>query len=463
MQNENNKLDDLLKRKFSGNSSPLPEGMLGRILDEQKRKKRVVFWWMNAAFLCAIAIVAFVVFQRYILDDVEKTDVAKTEKTKIENNKAHTNQPNLPQTKTNADSNAVPVVSENANIIHPELTTVAKSQPTQTHNNKPSEEVKKPQEPTITENIETKPNEANRKDSTIKIAANVGEKVIEKPKVKPVETPIVKDKPTADSKEVKVAKNTPKEIDSTANDAAFVPHHKKDKPKYKWYPEGYIGLGWFQENQLLKMAEQDLNYVLRDYSSVAKSSIQPLTGSVFSAGIQGKIRPNIRLQGGIQLAQASNNFKYSYKLMDKPTYDTSGRINGYSTLPDSSQRQITQNHSYLVPSLAIPIQIGYCVPLGKSFELCGFVGVAPQWRFKSYWMMPNKKDIEKMEEIKVPAKFTMPVTLGLGIYRKEENYTFGLQGRIAPVLSNPMHIAQGLDVQYRRTEISFVVGFKLGR
>jgi hypothetical protein len=44
-----NRFDDMLRNKLNGTPSQLPDDMLNRILDKNKRKKRLMFWWLNFA------------------------------------------------------------------------------------------------------------------------------------------------------------------------------------------------------------------------------------------------------------------------------------------------------------------------------------------------------------------------------------------------------------------------------
>lgn len=467
-----NNMDDKLRKALAGAKSPLPEGMLARILEEQKRKRRIIFWWINAAIIGCLSIIGLIVANyAYTPKEEGLTPVSKT------------TQPQTPaqtegQTQTPAQTPAQsttpsPNPTPNPTPIPPAHTAVTQNTPPQTppQSQPPAP---KPNTPPAKQNDPIQPNPVVNPNPPIAVVPNPT-KDTAKNAVQPAKpvTPILPPPvmPPATDPVVIAKVDNPKPFDSFADARAIdlkKPKKENNKPKYNFMkqfkPELYFSLGWVNETQKVTLPEMNPQYTNRDYSKLFKSAVNPLTGAYFAFGLKGNVYKNFTATGGFQFMQTTNKIHYSYKIEEVPVVDIDGKITGYIKVDSSNQYNIEWKSIVNITTIAVPLQFGYSHKLGYKYELCGALGITPQVRFGDKWYKPNPINFLtdfKFSELK--NAINVPSTISLGIYRHEGLYTFGITSRINPTLLGATNYYGDFRVDRRRFELGMLVAMKLGK
>ncbi len=225
-----------------------------------------------------------------------------------------------------------------------------------------------------------------------------------------------------------------------------------------WNMDLYMGLGWVKAEQKLKLNEIDPRFMHRDFAEVVTGSIGSISGSQFSMGLRGNFKGNWTFEGGFQYTQMQNKFQFDYTIKDYPVLDTQKRmILGYERLQDSFWTSISMNRIVTVSTIALPFQFGYSKIIRNNWCVTGALGLMPQFHFSTEFVLPGDVNITALKYLELGKYFNMPASMSLGVYRKEDKFTYGLMGRACPLYTKERDLAGYGNLRYR----SYDVGFRI--
>lgn len=447
-----NSMDQLLRQKLFEAKSAMPEGLLERVLDAKRRQKRRMLFWLNTAILLYV----LGLFSGYngFYSSRNATKPAKMdsrEHASLSTRNSLENQ-EMPaksyaqRSEKNSDPlgnmgsfnfNEKNEKKRNEGPLGGGKANVAASSISQNTSSGTSDMASSPSHSNgdvrAADNSETRMPSAKIPEPVIAHDSSVQTIMAQNPTNSAVTTDTKKDK-------VKKGKSS-------------------NPPKPQNYNfDVWMGLGWEKSNQKLQLNEFDPKFYHRDFRSLLSSAVGDLTGSSFAVGVRGMYKEKLTFQAGFQLTQMRNHFVFNYTVKDIPILDTSNQyIVGYKEIPDSLQQKISIDRNVSMNSFSIPFQLGYTYHPSKNWQVTGSVGFRPEFHFATEFVLPGQIGLTGLHYQQISKYFTMPMTLSLGIYRKEERFTYGIMGRMCPQYSKNIALETYGKVQYRSMDIGFQI------
>jgi hypothetical protein len=227
-----------------------------------------------------------------------------------------------------------------------------------------------------------------------------------------------------------------------------------------------MGLGMVRDQVDFQVAEFDARYYHKDYASVLAQTAPKLTGTQIGVGLRGFITDRVTLDGGLQFAQMQSIVNFSYLVKELPIVDTSNDvIIAYATLPDSFQKNFSYTGTSNFTRIGIPLQIGYTYPFGNTWQLTGSVGLMPQITLHQTMTGFERVDLTKLGSLQLENYIRMPATFSLGLYRNEDQFTYGLMGRISPFYGREIQVGDGMrygSLRMRGYDVGFRIMYQFG-
>ncbi|MFY7947375.1 MAG: hypothetical protein ACOVQJ_10315 [Bacteroidia bacterium] len=474
--------DAFLKRKLQEAPSAMPESMLQSILEKNRKRKAAMFFWLNTVVLLYIAcwfLAGIPLFDK----NVGATENA-TQQTAATNANA---MPQVAAAETTAvDTLVSPTTRNNGAEVAPNTgEAVYANRSTQDHpriaqQGKPSNRNARSGRRTAEERIanapaETKGPAGNASAETVDVDAETAGATntsgtdataagdIQEPGF---DEPVLADIADADADE------TEQDPAPSSDSKGKTPKGKKPakggvdnkNPKH-WKVDAWMGLGMVRDQVDFQVAEFDGRYYHKDYASVLAQTAPKLTGTQLGVGLRGFITDRVTLDGGLQFAQMQSIVNFEYTIKEIPIVDTNELILGYFQLPDTSQKAFSYTGTSNFVRIGVPLQLGYTYPFGNTWQLTGSVGLMPQITLHQTMTGFERVDLSKFGSLQLENYIRMPATFSLGLYRNEDQFTYGLMGRISPFYGREIQVGDGMrygSLRLRGYDVGFRIMYQFG-
>jgi hypothetical protein len=481
---EQDAFDAFLKRKMKEAPSDMPEGMLQGILEKNRKRRGAMFFWLNTVVLIYIAcwfLAGIPLFDK----NLGTTEHATQQTTATNADAAPQNA--APQT-TAADTLAKPapnnssapntgeaVYSNNSKQDRPRIAQQGKP----SNSNARSGSRRRIAEERIAEDriadvpAETKgpagtaSAETGDVDTETAGATNTsGTEATAAGDIREpgFDEPVLADIADADEAEQDTAPGSDSKGKTPKGKKPAKGGVDNKNPKH-WKVDAWMGLGMVRDQVDFQVAEFDTRYYHKDYASVLAQTAPKLTGTQLGVGLRGFINDRVTLDGGLQFAQMQSIVNIEYTVKEIPIVDTNELILGYFPLPDTSQKAFSYTGTSNFVRIGVPLQLGYTYPFGNTWQLTGSVGLMPQITLHQTMTGFERVDLSKFGSLQLENYIRMPTTFSLGIYRNEDQFTYGLMGRISPFYGREIQVGDGMrygSLRLRGYDVGFRIMYQFG-
>jgi hypothetical protein len=457
-----NRFDNLLRNNLDGKPSRLPGDMLDRILEQNRKKRRLMFWWLNFT----VGIYAIVLTVYLLGSNLNLATPARLEKTESaalapqrhsDANTAGTIEKSKPENEKSEISKAAPIAAITGPNEISRSTGNIGSEPiihTDVAGQAPADRNTQSNPP-----VQLPPIAAVATDPIIpKVPTDTAKPITTNPVVA-ASTAANTTIPESQVVQVVTPDSTPKkpQLVLIKNDTA------KNKKRFfeglHWDP--FVSVGWMYERQKLGVSNMDTDRVHKDLPSLLGSASRPATGVQFNLGVQTTFMDKFRFQGGVQYAGMSNRVHVDYFIEEVPVIDIDGRIKGYLEVQDTFKTRVIIDREFRTSIISLPLQFGYSQKIGSKNEVVAGLGIRPQMHLVKQWVVPEDIYIINLNWTEMKQVFSAPAAVNLGYFRNEKHFTFGINAKWSPFFTAPKDLSNHVNLRTSQNEIGFLLMYRL--